>query len=193
MRVPLLAPSELTAEQKSLYDDMKKGISSNFNAFVAVAPEDDPKAGALMGPWNPWLRSPQFGKPIWDLTKALAIGATLPANVREIAILVTGAHFDSAYEIYAHIAVAERQGMSETRLATLVSGSRPSDLSVEEGVAYDVTFALVNGGVLPEPAYRLAVETFGQNGTNELIFLVGLYCMVSMTLNGFNVPVPEKE
>ena len=59
MRVPLLAPSELTAEQKSLYDDMKKGISSNFNAFIAVAPEDDLKAGALMGPWNPWLRSPQ--------------------------------------------------------------------------------------------------------------------------------------
>ena len=145
---------------------MKKGISSNFNAFIAVAPEEDPKAGALMGPWNPWLHSPQFGKPIRDRTKALAMGATLPANVRRIAIPVTGAHFDCAYEIYAHIAVAERQAMSQTRLATLVFGSRPSDLSAEEGVAYDVTFGLVNGGVLPEPACRLAAETFGQNGTN---------------------------
>ena len=33
----------------------------------------------------------------------------------------------------------------------------------------------------------------GQHGANELIYLVGLYCMVSMTLNGFNVPVPERE
>jgi 4-carboxymuconolactone decarboxylase len=55
------------------------------------------------------------------------------------------------------------------------------------------TISLVNGGVLPEPAYRLAVQTFGQEGTNELIFLIGLYCMVSMTLNGFNVPVPERD
>ena len=47
--------------------------------------------------------------------------------------------------------------------------------------------------VLPEPVYRLSVGTFGQDGTNELIFLVGLYCMVSMTLNGFNVPVPERD
>jgi 4-carboxymuconolactone decarboxylase len=193
MRVSLIAPSELTSEQKPLYEDMKKGIASKFNAFITVAPEGDPKAGALMGPWNPWLHSPKIGKAVWDLTKALALGATLPPKVREIAILVTGAHFNSAYEIYAHIAVAEKQGMSETRLATLVTGSRPADLSAEEGVAYDVAFALVNGGVLPEPIYRLAVKTFGQNGANELIFLVGLYCMVSMTLNGFNVPVPERE
>jgi 4-carboxymuconolactone decarboxylase len=46
---------------------------------------------------------------------------------------------------------------------------------------------------LPEPLYRLAVKTFGQHGTNELIYLVGLYALVSTTLNGFNVPVPERE
>jgi hypothetical protein len=39
----------------------------------------------------------------------------------------------------------------------------------------------------------LAVDTFGQHGTNELIYLVGLYGLVSTTLNGFNVPVPERE
>jgi 4-carboxymuconolactone decarboxylase len=52
---------------------------------------------------------------------------------------------------------------------------------------------LVRGGTLPEPLYRLAVKTFGQHGTNELIYPVGLYCLVSTTLNGFNVPVPERE
>ena len=51
----------------------------------------------------------------------------------------------------------------------------------------------VRGGTLPEPLYRLAVKTFGQHGTNELIYLVGLYALVSTTLNGFNVPAPERE
>ena len=83
--------------------------------------------------------------------------------------------------------------MSPERIATLLSGSRPSDLTKEEGIGYDIAFALLNGGVLPEPIYRLAVATFGQHGANELIYLVGLYCLVSMTLNGFNVPVPERE
>src|SRR5450631_2573352 len=99
MRLPLIAPADLSAEQKPLYDDMRKGIASNFNAFV-VERED----GALMGPWNPWLHEPAIGKAIWELTLAMTRGAVLPDNVRQIAILVVGARFDAAYEIYAHIA-----------------------------------------------------------------------------------------
>jgi 4-carboxymuconolactone decarboxylase len=188
MRLPLIAPGELTPEQKRLYDDMRKGIASNFNAFKALR-ED----GALMGPWNPWLHEPGIGKAIWDLTLAMTANATLSDNIRQIVILVVGARFDAAYEIYAHIAVAEHEGMRPERLATLVADLKPSDLSADESVAFDVAYKLVRGGVLPEPLYRLAVATFGQHGTNEMIYLVGLYAMVSTTLNGFNVPVPERE
>jgi hypothetical protein len=188
MRLPLIAPADLKAEQKPLYDDMRKGIAGNFNAFKAE--RDD---GALMGPWNPWLHEPRIGKAIWDLTLAMTAEASLPDNVRQIAILVVGARFDAAYEIYAHIAVAEHEGMKPERLATLVADVKPTDLAPDESVAYDFSFALVRGGTLPEPLYRLAVETFGQHGTNELIYLVGLYALVSTTLNAFNVPVPERE
>jgi 4-carboxymuconolactone decarboxylase len=188
MRLPLIAPTELTAEQRPLYDDMRKGIASNFNTFK-VERED----GALMGPWNPWLHEPAIGKAIWDLTLAMTANATLPDNVRQIAILVVGARYDAAYEIYAHIAVAEHEGMAPERLATLVADLKPADLSAQESVAYDLAYALSRGGVLPEPLYRLAISTFGQHGTNELIYLVGLYALVSTTLNGFNVPVPERD
>jgi hypothetical protein len=193
MRLPLIKPADLTDVQKPLYEDMKKGISSNFNAFLTVAPEGAAEAGALMGPWNPWLHEPRIGGAVWELTKAMTMEASLPDPVRQIVILVTGAHFNAAYEIYAHVAVAEKEKMSPERIATLLSGSRPGDLTKEEGIGYDLAFALVNGGILPEPIYRLAVATFGQHGANELIYLVGLYCLVSMTLNGFNVPVPERE
>jgi 4-carboxymuconolactone decarboxylase len=188
MRLPLIAPADLTPEQRPLYDDMRKGIASNFNAFK-VERED----GALMGPWNPWLHEPAIGKAIWDLTLAMTANATLADNVRQVAILVVGARFDAAYEIYAHIAVAEREGMKPERLATLVADLKPNDLTPDESIAFDVTHALVRGGTLPEPLYRLAVDTFGQHGANELIYLVGLYSLVSTTINGFNVPVPERE
>ena len=188
MRLPLIAPDDLTPEQKPLYEDMRKGIASNFNAFK-VERED----GALMGPWNPWLHEPRIGKAIWDLTLAMTAEASLNDNVRQTAILVVGARFGAAYEIYAHIAVAEHDGMKPERLATLVADLKPDDLEPDESIAFDVAHALVRGGVLPEPLYRLAIATFGQHGTNELIYLVGLYSLVSTTLNGFNVPVPERE
>jgi len=188
MRLPLIAPADLTPQQKALYDDMKKGIASNFNAFKVLR-ED----GALMGPWNPWLHEPGIGKAIWDLTLAMTANASLPDNIRQIVILVVGARFDAAYEIYAHIAVAEREGMKAERLASLVANVKPADLSPDESIAFDFSYALVRGGTLPEPLYRLAVTTFGQHSTNEMIYLVGLYSLVSTTLNGFNVPVPERE
>jgi 4-carboxymuconolactone decarboxylase len=188
MRLPLIPPNQLTSQQKSLYDEMRKGIASNFNAFKV-----ERKDGALMGPWNPWLHEPGIGKAIWDLTLAMTANASLTDNVRQIAILVVGARFDAAYEIYAHIAVAEKEAMKPERLATLVANLKPNDLASDESVAFDFAYALVRGGTLPEPLYRLAVETFGQHGTNELIYLVGLYCLVSTTLNAFNVPVPERE
>ena len=188
MRLSLIAPADLTPEQKSLYEDMRRGIASNFNAFK-VERED----GALMGPWNPWLHEPVIGKAIWDLTLAMTAQASLADNVRQIAILAVGARFGAAYELYAHVAVAEHEGMKPERLATLVADLKPADLAPDESVAFDVAYALVRGGVLPEPLYRLAVDTFGQHGANELIYLVGLYSLVSTTLNGFNVPVPERE
>ena len=98
MRLPLIPPAELTAEQRPVYDDMKAGIEKNFSGFKTIA-----ENGALMGPWNPWLHEPKFGKPIWDLTLALSVSPSLPRPVREVAILVTGATFHSAYELYAHV------------------------------------------------------------------------------------------
>ena len=187
MRLEPIAPDDLTAEQKPLYLDMKKGIAGHFNAFKAER-ED----GALIGPWNPWLHEPGIGKAIWDFTLPMTANAVLADNVRQVAILTVGAHFNAAYEIYAHIAVAEAEHMTPERLASLVARIKPADLSREESVAYDTAFALCGGGVLPEPVYALAVATFGQHGANELFYLVGLYSLVSVTLNAFNVPVPER-
>src|ERR1700692_1560853 len=162
MRLPLIAPADLTPEQKTLYDDMRKGIARNFNAFKTV--RDD---GALMGPWNPWLHEPGIGKAIWDLTLEMTANATSADDVRQVVLLVVGARFDAAYEIYAHVAVAEHEGMRIDRLATLVADLKPTDLSEEEGVAFDVAYKLVRGGTLPEPLYRLFAGSFGQQHTTQ--------------------------
>jgi len=63
----------------------------------------------------------------WDVTLAMTANAALADNVRQIVILVVGARFDAAYEIYAHVAVAEREGMHPARLATLLADLKPND------------------------------------------------------------------
>ena len=185
-RLTPIPPAELSAEQRPLYDDMKEGIQKNFKGFTAIR-ED----GALIGPWTAWLAEPGFGKASWDLVRALADKPVLPRNVREIAILVTGAHFKSAYELYAHVLVGEMRGLSDEKISTIVAGQRPVDLTREEAVAYDFASALVNGGTLPELTYHTAQQIFTSHGAAELSYLVGLYALVSITLNTFDIPVPE--
>ncbi len=106
MRLDLIKPDQLSAEQKPLYQDMKSGIETKFKGFQAIR-ED----GALIGPWNPWIQFPKIGGPMWELVKALSAKPTLPKPVREIAILVTGAKFHSGYELYAHVLMAELRGL----------------------------------------------------------------------------------
>ncbi len=52
------------------------------------------------------------------------------------------------------VAVAEKDRLSDQKLATIVAGQRPADLTPAEAVAYDVAAALTAGGVLPELTYR---------------------------------------
>jgi hypothetical protein len=187
VRLPLIPPADLTAEQRALYEDMRAGIAANFKGIAAVN-ED----GAVIGPFNPWLREPRFGRPIWELTSAIASNPVLPRPIREVAILVVGARFRAAYEIYAHVILGERVGLADEKIATIIAGQRPADLTREEAIAYDVAAALVGTGGLPDLNFRQAEQAFGPHGAAELIYLVGFYCLVSVTLNGFDVPLPRE-
>jgi len=118
------------------------------------------------------LHEPKFGKPIWELTKAMALNPSLPSAVRESAILVTEAHFKAAYELYAHVIVTERKGLSDEKLATIVAGQRPVDLTKQEAVAYDLASALVSGSVLPELTYRAVLAQFGPKRGSGVVLSV---------------------
>lgn len=185
MRLPIIPPEALSSEQKPLFEGMKQGIAKSFQGFVNI--RDD---GALLGRGirgcTSQVRKGRLGVDEGDGFESIAA-----ARSRGSRDSGTGAHFKSAYELYAHVIVAENKGLSDEKLATIVAGQRRVDLTRQEAVAYDFASALVNGGVLPELTYRAAQEQFGAHGAAELSYLVGLYCMVSVTLNTFDLPVPE--
>ncbi len=187
MRLPPLAETDLPPDLRDFNRDMQAEVREHLRGFVSA--RDD---GALIGPFPPMLHFPQFGRAAWDYTKALIDHSTLPKPAHEVAILVTGARFNSRYELYAHEQVAERAGLSPEKVATIAAGQRPADLTAEEAVAYDVAAALVNGKSLPETTYQRALQVFGKDQVAELVYLVGGYCLVSVLLNAYDVPVPAR-
>jgi hypothetical protein len=188
MRLPLIHPADLNPVQRELYDDMRAGIATGFNSFQTAL--DD---GTMIGPWNASLHHPAVGKASWELTKAVNAMDMLPVSAKEVAILVVGCYHRASYEIYAHVAVAERLRMPLARISSLVANLKPADLAADEAVAFDVAFSLCRGGVLPEPTWRLSVDTFGALGAAQLIYLVAVYAFVATALNGFDAPAPDDD
>ena len=188
MRLPLLPPAALSPDQQNLYDDMVDVIEENFGELVARRSD-----GALIGPFNAWLHFPQFGKPAWAFNRAMWEHSVLPAAIHQLVILVTAARLGARYEIYGHEYFAGRAGLADQKIASIVAGERPADLTREERVAYDMAAALNRGGPLPETTYRAVLSTFGEQGLAEIVFLVGCFWMVGVTLNAFDASVPGRE
>lgn len=186
MRLQPLSPETLSPELRYVHDEITKLVTKSQGQVVMT----DAK-GALIGPFTPMLHFPQFGIPALSFLRTLDNHAHLPKTAREVAILTVGAAFGARFELYAHEIMARAFGLSTPTVSTLAAGSRPNDLSEEEGVAYDVTRALVTGHIVPASTYAHASQLFGQDGVGELIFLVGGYCLIAMILNGFDIPAPE--
>ncbi|MGC4045540.1 MAG: carboxymuconolactone decarboxylase family protein [Armatimonas sp.] len=188
MRLPPLAPETLSPELRHVHDEIAGLMVRTQERTIALNAQL-----ALIGPFPAMLHFPQFGVPALVFQRALSTEARLPKRVREVAILTVGAAFGAQYELYAHELTAAAVGLSKSQIATLAAGARPIDLTDEEVIAHDVAHVLVTGHILPASTYVRALEVLGKEGTGELVFLIGGYCLIAMLLNAFDVPVPDQE
>jgi 4-carboxymuconolactone decarboxylase len=183
--MPPINPGDLSGEQRLLDEHARRIMDGQRVPFTSTD-----ESGALVGPFPVLLRFPRLARPLLEWFTAVASESVLPAGVREVAILATGARYGAAYELYSHSRIASAVGLSSAVVAGLVAGQRPSGLTPEQEVAHDVAACLYTGGPLPGALYRAAVERFGEAGTAELVFLIAQYATVSLVLNAYDVPLP---
>lgn len=188
MRLKPLPPEGLSPRSRALHDEIARGMNAHLGGFSSARSD-----GALIGPFPPMLRFPEFGKAAWANVRALIENSTLPKAAHEVAILATAAAFGSRYELYAHEIVARDVGLSPAKIAAIAAGRRPPDLDPMESVCYDVASVLASGKVLPEATYRLALETFDERRVAEIVYLVANYSQLAVLLNAYDVPAPERE
>ena len=55
---------------------------------------------------------------------------------------------------------------------------------------HDLAVRLVRDHRIDDATYRTAVDLLGENGVIELVTIIGYYCLVSVVLNAFEVPLP---
>lgn len=186
MRIKPLKPETLSGEQRFVHDEIANLIGHS-QGQVRMIDSD----GALLGPFPPMLQHPQFGVPALTFIKSLDNHATIDKALREVAILTVGGILGAKFELYAHEIMAETFGLSPLVIATLASGGSPSGLTEQEAITHEIARTLVQGHIVPDSTYKLAVNLLGEDGVAELFFLIGGYCLIAMVLNGFDIPAPQ--
>ncbi|MGC3947753.1 MAG: hypothetical protein QM762_25155 [Chryseolinea sp.] len=185
MRITPIRPDGLTEELRPVHDGVAALVGGSQRQ-VTMTDQD----GALIGPFPPMLHYPQFGVPALTFIRSLDNHAKLDKKVREVAILTVGAALGSRFVLYAHEIMGAAFGLSQACVATLASGGCPEGLNDQESIAHSIAQTLVRGHVVPDSAYKYAVQVLGKDQVAELFFLVGGYCLLAMILNGFDVPAP---
>ena len=174
MRLPDIDPDDLTGEQQPLYD--------------ALMNRPEVQAMGLVGPFGVWMHAPELGTAMAQLGAAVRFSASLPAAVTEVAICTTGAFFRSSFEFAAHRTMALRAGVDEAKLDRLAAGEDP-EFNGDEHAAHAVASDLLHDHRVSHDVYADAHRRFGDQGMVELVTTVGYYSLVSMLLNGFDVPL----
>lgn len=186
-RLAPLTPGALDEAQQRLYEEITGGPrGQGVPPFPLTGP-----AGALTGPFNAMLRQPGLGSALQGLGAAIRYQGTLPARIRELAILVVAAHWDSAFEWYAHEAAGRAAGLTGGELAAIRAGGGDGLAGPAERAAVRAAWALVRTGDLDDGQYTEAVTALGEAGLFELTTLVGYYATLALQLRVFRVGVPD--
>jgi len=176
MRLKLLSPGEMSADQKQTYDE---SIAS--------------KRGKPPPPMMAWLNSPEMARHATRLGAVLRFDTIFPAALSEIAILVTARHWTSHYEWYAHKRLALQSGLDADIIDDIRDRRTPRFSDPKARMIYDVARSLHEGHGLSPSLYEEAIKLLGSRGLVEIIGLCGYYTMVSMTLNAFEFELPDGE
>ena len=109
MRLPVIKPDEMTARQQE------------------IAARIAGRRGAVRGPFQVWLNSPELCERVEALGAFLRWESSLPLRLRELSLLLAARHFDAQYSWNAHHKKAIEAGVTAESIKELATkpGQRP--------------------------------------------------------------------
>jgi 4-carboxymuconolactone decarboxylase len=178
-RLPKKTLAEMSPEQRELFDNIVENRP--------VKPVD----GHIGGPFDIWLTSPEMGHRLVGLGSFFRFRTGVDRRYIELAILTTGSFYQAQFEWFAHEPMARSAGVPEDVIQAIKVGDEPVLDDPGDAAAYRLAHELHHTRRLSQEGFDQANAQFGETGIAELIGLCGFYALVSLTLNGFDVELPE--
>jgi 4-carboxymuconolactone decarboxylase len=176
MRVATIPLEQMTPEQRVAHDEVVAGVR-----------------GRMPAPMRAWIHSPEMAGHTQKLGAFLRYHTSLPPALSELAILVTARYWTSHYEWYAHKREGLKAGLDPAIVAAVAERREPAFSDPAQRLVFEYSKSLHETKVVSQPLHDAAVAALGERGVVELVGILGYYGLVSMTLNAFDIGVPEGE
>jgi 4-carboxymuconolactone decarboxylase len=174
-RLPELRYDEMTEDQQRVHDEIKAG-----------------PRGKVVGPLQVWLHSPELADRAQRLGAFVRYHSTLPAELSELAILVTARAWQADFEWHAHVGPARSAGIPDAVIEAVRLGAEPALADAKSRAVYTVARDLHATRALSDDTYARAEAALGRQGLVDLVGILGYYTLVSMTLKAFAVSTPDR-
>jgi 4-carboxymuconolactone decarboxylase len=174
-RLQPVEPSELSAEQRRVYD------------AIAAGPR-----GGVRGPFLALLLVPELANRVQHLGELIRYETTLGRKLSELAILVTARALRCHYEWHAHARIAAEAGLAADVIEAIRTNNDPGFTDPKERLVYQFARELVTEQRVSDTTYDGVTRTFSTVGAVELAGMVGYYSMIAMTLNAHDILPPGK-
>ncbi|MDB5558357.1 MAG: hypothetical protein JWQ36_1291 [Enterovirga sp.] len=173
-RLPDIVPDELSPEQRRVYDAIMSG-----------------PRGIVEGPLRVWVNSPGLAEKAQELGAFCRYGTSLTQRLSELAIITTGAHWQAGFEWAVHAPIAMRAGLEAEAVEAIRLGQEPKLSQPDERAVYAFSSELLRNRRVSDATFQFALDTLGQLGVVDLVGVLGYYGLISMTINAFEVPLPD--
>ncbi len=183
-RLRPITESDLDDQQRQLWDGITG--SRGGGGLDLFTPD-----GGLAGPFNAWLHAPEIGRRLSSLGGHLRFGTAFDRRLTEVVICTVGAFWQAEFEFFAHAPMALDHGVEPAVIEALREGRTPEFSRNDERIVHAVTTQLLERHRVDDATYAEAAELLGETQLVELVSVAGYYCLISMMLNLFDVPLPE--
>ncbi len=150
------------------------------------------KRGAMQGPYNVLLRSPEVGNLAQQFGAQTRFDSSLPLALNELAILMMARDWTAQFVWWAHRPIAEAAGLPADLVQSIAQGRDvPDGLAPEVRAVFRFCRELIDHRQVSDAAYADVVAHFDERGVVDLMATLSYYTLVCMSLNVDQYPLPE--
>lgn len=171
-RIEDVKREKLSPRQQQLYDD-----------FLRSRPRS-----TLTGPFAVLIQTPEIAEPTDMLVNYFRQNAKIGRRLVELVILLMVRQAKAQYAWSVHEPHALEQGLTQDVIDAIRAGKRPDFKRDDERLVYDFITELSAAKTVSTATFERAKAALGLDGVIEAVSLAGLYGMIGLVLNVFDIP-----